>query len=443
MLDGEPYAAAGWHDTLARRGGGLVDTEVGEPLMAAADTSKAAVSIAEERRRVNDEAAAFDELGRDTYLLGLLEVVSQADPPLVVGVHGDWGTGKTSFMRVLRNLVDKKKRAEYGAAEGKDGIPEPERLATRAGAKLALQLKQDDPHIPTVWFNPWEHQFEDEPVMPLLDAIRHQQKSLWDKIESGIKKVVEDPKFRIMGKAALGVARMIGPGWFSALSRQIGDEARSVMESFSQFRDEFEQCMRELTKNEGGRLVIFLDDLDRCEADYVVKILEALKLHLLNRYCVFVLGCAHERVSQCLQTKLEIDADAAEEYLDKIIQLPVHLPVVLDAQLDGLLEQLGWTQFTRGEDPRCFALLKALAGDNPRRLKRFLYWYRMERAMVESVPGLSREADEFFSDEAVFLKIKILQFLEPYGFVDAESFRARDRAPEDQGEARSEGADGG
>jgi len=50
--------------------------------MSAADTSTTIIPIAKERWRANDEAAVFDELRRDTHLLGLLTVVSQTDPPL-------------------------------------------------------------------------------------------------------------------------------------------------------------------------------------------------------------------------------------------------------------------------------------------------------------------------------------------------------------------------
>ncbi len=376
-----------------------------------------------ERGGRNDEPVAFDELGRDTQLLGLLRIISRSrtSPPLVIGVHGDWGEGKTSFMRVLQVLLSKDGRKKYHQLESKDSsLPRP--LLSRRAAGLLKEQESAGDDLLSVWFNPWEHQFEDEPIMPLLDAIRLQQSSAWSKVKSRIKRVIEDPKFRIMGKAALGVAKMVGPGWFTALSRQIGDEARQVMDSFADFRNEFERCMEDLTRDRGGRIVIFVDDLDRCEAEYVVKILEALKLHLLNRHCVFVLGCAEQRVQKCLRKKMELDAQEAAEYVEKIVQLPVHLPHVWDRNFDGLLRQLGWQHFTKDGDPHCFDLLRTFATDNPRRLKRFLHWYEMERSMVVSVEGLAEQAGTFVSDQAVFLKIKLLQFAAPRRFIFPRDF---------------------
>ena len=382
----------------------------------------------------NDEPVHFDELGRDTQLLGLVRIISRTDPPIVIGVHGDWGEGKTSFMRVLQALLGKKDRKAYRQIEERDEMPKPW-LSERAEAELQAKESQTD-DILTVWFNPWEHQFEDEPVMPLLDAIRYQHASRWSKIKSNLKRVIEDPKFRIIGKAALGVAKMVGPGWFSALSRQIGDEARTVMDSFANFREEFEECMEELTKDSGGRVVVFVDDLDRCEAEYVVKILESLKLHLLNRHCVFVLGCAETRVRSCLVKKMGLSDEEAREYVEKIVQLPVHLPHMWDANFRKLLEHLGWPGFAAQED--CFNLLRAFAGDNPRRLKRFLHWYEMERAMVDFVPNLRERAAMFFAQtEALFLKVKLLQFIDPRGFVLPQHF-VRDGADLGQWPAQGE-----
>lgn len=385
----------------------------------------------------NDEPVNFDELGHDTQLLGLVRVISRAEPPMVIGVHGDWGTGKTSFMKVLQALLGKKTRGQYRKIEEGAGITNA--LADRAVHEIEgapREIPRND--IMTVWFNPWEHQFEDEPVMPLLDAIRHQQPSRWSKLTSKLKRVVEDPKFRIMGKAALGVAKMVGPGWFTALSRQIGDEAREVMDSFSQFSSEFEASMEELTRQSGGRLVIFIDDLDRCKAGHVVKILEALKLHLLNKHCIFVLGCADERVRACLMDKkmgLGLDEQAAREYIEKIVQLPVYLPPVWAGNFRTLLTHLEWGRFA--QDDRCFGLLRAFAGDNPRRLKRFLTWYGMERTMVELADGLADSAGPFYEDEAMFLKIKLLQFAEPRKYklpADFRHDREKEGSKEPQGE---------
>lgn len=381
---------------------------------------------------LNDEPFIVDQLGRQTELLAALDTIVNATPPLVIGVYGDWGTGKTSFMRALQALLDKNQRDEHAKSTKTDEakyvftradeifkshppvISEPDKKGTSKKAPLESLL--------AVWFNPWQHQFEDDPIFPLIDAVRREQASRWDKLTSRFKDIVEDPKFRIIGKAALGAMSMVGPGWFNALSRQIGDEAKEIMNRFNNFRQEFEQCMKELTQYRGGKLVIFIDDLDRCEAKYTVRILEALKLHLLNPHCIFVLGCARERVIKAVYDNITHDEQDAADYLDKIIQLPMHLPPIYEWQLKRLLAALGRDDLAGDDD--CVHLLHAYAGDNPRRLKRFLMWHDLEMRKVYHVQELREKAAMFFDDPAVFLKINLMRFVAPRHTVTLEQLMA-------------------
>lgn len=397
----------------------------------------------------SDEPVEFDALGRETQLLALLEIIATAKPPLVVGIHGDWGEGKTSFMRILMRLLDAEKRADYRKAH--EGFITRDASAERAQGS-PFEVFEDRMHkqlgqtlnVPSVFFNPWEHQFEEEPIFPLLDAIRFQHRGAWSRITSKFKKLVEDPKFRIIGKAALGVAKLAGPGWFSALSQQIGDEARDVMDTFGKFDEAFGASIDSLLdklddiakEKLGGnglginkRLVVFIDDLDRCEAEYVVKILEALKLHLMNSKCVYVLGCAPSRVRKCLVGRLGISDEAgAKEYLEKIVQLPVRLPPVREKNLSQLLYRLGFEKYLPEKNRLCFDLLRAFAWNNPRRLKRFLIWYRLQRAMIDLVPGLWEKTTSDWGDdrfrEAMLMKIKLLEFKHGEGeaYTRAEDF---------------------
>ncbi|MEM7624999.1 MAG: P-loop NTPase fold protein [Planctomycetota bacterium] len=379
-------------------------------------------------RLPNDEPVLQDYLGRDIEMLSVVDLVVNGEPPLVIGIQGDWGTGKSSLMRSVQSLLDRKKRKEYGETEARlypEEVAEGLGVANRVD-KLFRESKTPSASkidtLPTVWFNPWQHQFEKEPIFPLLDAIRHQQSSRWSKLKGRLKNIVEDPKFRIMGKAALGVASMTGADWFSAIAQQVGDTAQEVADSFSDFSREFDQCMDELTRNRGGKLVIFIDDLDRCEADYIVKTLEALKLHLLNRHCVYVLGCATERVTHALESKLGHTPQQAREYLDKIIQFPQDLPTILPHQMKSLLHALGYGVYADSET--CLNLLQAYADDNPRRLKRFLLWHAMESRRIDLVPGLREQTQAFLQDPAVLLKIHLMRFRNPYRYVSIEELNA-------------------
>ncbi|MGP4103956.1 P-loop NTPase fold protein [Nonomuraea sp. KM90] len=84
----------------------------------------------------SDEPVEADGLGREEYVRELAMLAGSAAPPLVVGVFGEWGTGKTSLLKQVRKVVE-----------------------------------TEHPHCAHVWFDPWPHQYDGNPVLPLLHGM--------------------------------------------------------------------------------------------------------------------------------------------------------------------------------------------------------------------------------------------------------------------------------
>jgi hypothetical protein len=90
------------------------------------------------------------------------------------------------------------------------------------------------------------------------------------------------------------------------------------------------------------KVVIFIDDLDRCDAKKAVEVLEAIKLLLdMERFIVF-LALDARIITQEVEEhygKVLVDAEiTGYEYLDKIVQIPFSIP---DAPPDELYGYLG------------------------------------------------------------------------------------------------------
>ncbi|MEO3690254.1 P-loop NTPase fold protein [Roseateles paludis] len=82
-------------------------------------------------------------------------------------------------------------------------------------------------------------------------------------------------------------------------------------------------------------LVFLVDDLDRCLPDKAVEVLEAIKLFLEVEGCAFVLaldeevverGIAHRYKDYALQGKEGLTPITGAEYLEKLVHLPIRLP---------------------------------------------------------------------------------------------------------------------
>ena len=99
-----------------------------------------------------------------------------------------------------------------------------------------------------------------------------------------------------------------------------------------QFRDYFERAIEEVASKK-GLLVIFIDDLDRCEGDVAYRLLEALKLYLNTKNCVYVLGVAQQHLEETIARTLSGEKEGwqyryvARDYLNKMFQGLFVLPV--------------------------------------------------------------------------------------------------------------------
>lgn len=110
-------------------------------------------------------------------------------------------------------------------------------------------------------------------------------------------------------------------------------EYRDQLSLVARTRERFDKLNRAVTETTAAdrkRFVIVIDDLDRCAPEKVVKVLEAV--HLLFNYEMFVVILAVDTrwLAQSLQIRYrqllgETDSAGPYDYLEKIIQIPVHL----------------------------------------------------------------------------------------------------------------------
>lgn len=228
-------------------------------------------------------------LGVRAHIEALVQFICQCNTPMTIAIQGDWGTGKTSMMNIVRT-----------------------------------QLKNRG--ITCVWFNTWQFsQFnmqEDVPVALLMELLR----------SLGIEQSkVKEIAVNFFKRTAVVAATVFG-------GKEAGDATKeslavSPMDIFAQIRElreKLEKDIQEKLKNSGSdRIVIFVDDLDRMNPGRAVELLEVIKNFMDLPGCVFVLAVDYGVVINGARQKYGEGMDEAKSrsFFDKIIQLPFNLPV--------------------------------------------------------------------------------------------------------------------
>jgi hypothetical protein len=267
-----------------------------------------------------DNEADIDLLGFG-YLVDELEIVL-TEPrllPVTVGVAGEWGSGKSSLMRLARARLES---AEYGGRYVCVSFS-PWRHEDAEDIKAAL--------IATVMDALAVHLKEAEVAQPIRDRLErlrswaHSWALPKTMASTGALLAGLDPEVAEVAGAA---AQAVGSIPFEPAAVPSQAVPRSF-ESVSQFHVEFARLMEEL-RGEIDALVVFVDDLDRCLTPAIVSTFEAIRLFLQAPRTAYVVG-AHQRIIQAaLDDRYPRAGDRGEalgiDYLEKVLQVTIAIP---------------------------------------------------------------------------------------------------------------------
>jgi uncharacterized protein YjbI with pentapeptide repeats len=247
----------------------------------------------------NDEPTTKDELGRGQYAESLARLVETCETPLVIGLYGNWGAGKTSFMKQIETQLDCEK-------------------------------------VRSVWFNPWLLQSHESPVLAISYLISH----------------IPEVK---------GKRRKLPGAGLNKGERSLVCDARMRL------RDGYRKTVETWKSKSKRRVVIFIDDLERCSPDYMLSVLESLKLYLNVQGCIYFLGVDPQAIKSCLQERYKGLDMAGARYIEKVIQLHFNIPPVPPETMEKFIA----SQLSQ-ELRSCQAILVKGLDDNPRQIKRFI-----------------------------------------------------------------------
>lgn len=296
-----------------------------------------------------DNETSIDLLGFQVHSDLICSVVT--DPyllPVTIGVFGDWGSGKSSVMKMLE------------------------------------QNLKEDKSVATIYFNGWQFEGYDDAKAALIHSILIEL--------SDHTKVAEEAKSFAKGMLKqvnwlrvvnTGYQTLVAPFLASLIASQMGlpptpvqpttfpaitqekiekdlskvdlteilkdNPANSGLVGARKFRSDFQELIK---KTNLDSIVILIDDLDRCEPKRLVETLEAIKLFLAVPHVAFVIGADERIIRYAIAKRYETDSvtqetktgegqlDLVTDYLEKLIQIPYHLPRLSQSEVETYLSLL-------------------------------------------------------------------------------------------------------
>lgn len=313
---------------------------------------------------ISDEPEKDSDLfGFDAYAKTIAELIANKDnkTPLVIGIYGSWGSGKTTLMQTVISHLGKIEK-----------------------------YKDKSPYrnCKTVWFQAWKYKDEDEILAALIEEIFKTMKSdgFFEGCKAQIAELVKSlNKLKIIGKFTELFSGVDISECFSGL------EYENKLGFYDTFQEFFDRLLwtylnwrpkvstSEKPDDTKGALVVFIDDLDRCPNNRILKVLETIKLFMDKKGCVFVIGAANDIIEKALEETYD---EEASKFMDKIVQVTFNLPQLTEEDFGSYIRRI--SPHIRESILPYISMIMSAMDSNPRMLKRFLNNLNLQEGLFEN-----------------------------------------------------------
>lgn len=286
---------------------------------------------------LSDNETKVDLLNNEAIAKTIVSLIRDSkDQPISIGIHGDWGAGKSSILEMVENEVN-----------GSN---------SESGKKYSC-----------IRFNGWRHQgFEDSKIALMSSIVSELEKKekLGTRAGEILKKLWKNINWmsvaKTSGKTALGIAMGTAPitllssamdilkatvttqegitGAIESIGGYLKDakitEDTSSNKEFSEFQENFVELLEDASIE---KLIVLIDDLDRCLPDVAINTLEAVRLFMFSKKTAFVIAADESMIRYAVkkhfpdainENKINAGDTFANRYLEKLIQVPFRIPAL-------------------------------------------------------------------------------------------------------------------
>lgn len=322
-----------------------------------------------EQRDIPVERPEQDEFGIARYVEGLCTFIRESETPITIALHGEWGSGKTSFMKIMESCLCSQE------------LPEEERYEA-------------------IWLNTWDLFLENE----YGAAVKKLLQNLFTQLEAHFEKLHERQKNDERKKQIKQYLKGVSSVMLSAINIELETSGKVLDQVFGghdyasirKLKQEFENFLKQEVAEKGNGVtdkafLIFVDDLDRLEPRLAVTLLEALKNLFDIEKCVFILAIDYDVVTFGIEQKYGsrnmANRNIGQDFFDKLIQVPYRIPMSKYDIRNMVMDRLKKIHyFDRAYDyekyeGRIVEIFQFATNKNPRSMKRLLNMLHLMTAM--------------------------------------------------------------
>ncbi|HEN5529746.1 KAP family P-loop domain protein [Legionella moravica] len=281
---------------------------------------------------LSDHETKVDLLNNEAIARTIVQLIKEIpERPMTIGVHGDWGAGKSSVLEMIEEAFTENEKMLcikfngwqfQGFEDAKIAVLEgivTELIANRSSLTNANEevkniLRRID------WLKAAKKigglAFTAFTGLPTLEQLKSVLDTVKDKLS--------DPATLATKENAEAASEL-----FSDLLKD--GESRSVPKEIHEFRKAFSDLLK---KAKIDRLIVLIDDLDRCLPETAIETLEAIRLFVFLPKTAFIVGADEAMIEYAVRNHFPDLPESsssqgyARSYLEKLIQVPMRIPAL-------------------------------------------------------------------------------------------------------------------
>ena len=262
------------------------------------------------------ESIKENKFNRTQDIIDFIMALEQIEENMFISIDAKWGAGKTFYVRQIEQSLN------YLTRKAKE-INIEENVKTAFSKNPLGSLELEHTYFP-VYYNAWLYDNHSDPLMSLILSITKVCECYCDeKLNSN---TLSDKIISLMDSFSFSIGCVqFGSNFGNTKEKFSGKDILSVVKTEEEIRDKVKEIFDSIITENVQKLVIFIDELDRCRPNFAIEMLERIKHYFDDDRIIFVASINREQLIHSISKYYGTNFDSTG-YLDKFFDWNIYLP---------------------------------------------------------------------------------------------------------------------
>lgn len=272
------------------------------------------------------QSIADKQGNRNTRILEFIKTLDAIEDNRFISLDARWGEGKTFYVRQIEKTLEYQTMKKFGTDDTKAEL---DKMQPYFAGTALEDIDLENSYFP-VYYNAWLYDNHTDPLMSLMLVISKKSKKYIDttrakKLSNRFGEFLSsfNVNATFSGKANIQ-GSIDGEKVMNACkSKDMLEEVKTAEE----IRENVKRILDEAIVEQSQKLVIFIDELDRCRPSFALEMLERLKHYFDDDRIIFVVSINKEQLTHTISNYYGVGFDSTG-YLNKFFDLEANLPAL-------------------------------------------------------------------------------------------------------------------